>query len=204
MKKTREHTLKLAGIAMLTAIVVILQLLGSFIRLGPFSISLVLVPIVVGAGVYGMGAGTWLGFVFGLIVLISGDAATFLAINPVGAVVTVIVKGTVAGLLVDLVYSGLKKINKYFAVVVSAIICPVVNTGIFLLGCKLFFMDTITQWASAWSAEQGGATNVLAYMILGLVGGNFIFELLVNIIMSPVIVKIVDVGFRRNSNNKSK
>ena len=74
--KNRERIFKMVGIAMLSAIVVILQLLGSFIKFGPFSISLVLVPIVVGAGVYGLGAGTWLGFVFAITVLLSGDAAT--------------------------------------------------------------------------------------------------------------------------------
>lgn len=200
--KNREHTLKLVGIAMLSAVIVILQLLGAFIRLGPFSVSLVLVPIVVGAGVYGIGAGTWLGFVFGIVVLLSGDAATFLAINPLGAIVTVLVKGTVAGLLVDIVYGALKKFNKYVAVVVSAVVCPVVNTGIFLLGCKLFFMDTIAEWAAAWATEQGVVNNILTYIIFGLVGGNFIFELLVNIVMSPVVVRIVDLGFSRSKVKK--
>ena len=67
----RERTRKIVGIALFSAIVVVLQLLGSFIRLGQFSISLVLIPIVVGSAVYGMGSGTWLGFMFGFAVLIS-------------------------------------------------------------------------------------------------------------------------------------
>lgn len=49
MNKTSESmskTQKLTLLALLTAIVVVLQLLGSFIRFGGFSISLVLVPIV--------------------------------------------------------------------------------------------------------------------------------------------------------------
>lgn len=195
--KNRERIIKMVGIAMLSAIVAILQLLGSFIKFGPFSISLVLVPIVVGAGVYGFGAGTWLGFVFAITVLLSGDATTFLAINPAGAVITVIAKGVLAGLAVDIVYGALQKYNKYLAIVISAVICPVVNTGIFLLGCKIFFMGTITEWASAWSAQQGGATNILAYFIFGLVGGNFIFELLANILMCPVILKLVNIGYSK-------
>ena len=43
---------KLVGIGLFTAIVVALQLLGGGIKFGIFSISLVLVPIVVGAAVY--------------------------------------------------------------------------------------------------------------------------------------------------------
>lgn len=191
-RTNRDRIVKLTGIALFSAIVVVLQLLGSFIRFGPFSISLVLIPIVVGAAVYGMGAGAWLGFVFGVVVLISGDAASFLAINPIGTVVTVLLKGILAGLAVDLVYRLLKKINKYVAVVSSAIVCPLVNTAVFLLGCRLFFFETVTEWA--------GGSDVFTYMIVGLVGWNFVFELGFNILMSPGIVRLIDIGtskFRR-------
>ena len=194
---TRERTRKLVGIALFSAIVVVLQLLGAFVRLGPFSISLVLIPIVVGSAVYGKGAGTWLGFLFGVAVLLSGDAASFLAVSVPGTIITVLSKGTLAGLFVDVVYSLLAKVNKYVAVVASAIICPVVNTGIFLLGCKIFFMDTITMWASG---TEFGA-DVAAYMIFGLVGGNFLVELAVNVVLSPVVVRIVDIGLKRSKKN---
>ena len=98
MKSKRIETRVLTGVAIFTAIVVVLQLLGSFVRFGPFSVSLVLIPIVVGAAMYGAGAGAWLGFVFGMAVLLSGDAAAFLPISPLGTVVTVLAKGTLAGL----------------------------------------------------------------------------------------------------------
>ena len=194
---TRERTRKLVGIALFSAIVVVLQLLGAFVRLGPFSISLVLIPIVVGSAVYGKGAGTWLGFLFGVAVLLSGDAASFLAVSVPGTIITVLSKGTLAGLFVDVIYSLLAKVNKYVAVVASAIICPVVNTGIFLLGCKIFFMDTIATWASG---TEFGA-DVASYMIFGLVGGNFLVELAVNVILSPVVVRIVDIGLKRSKKN---
>ena len=48
MKNSRIDTRTLTGLALFTAIVVVLQFLGSFVRFGPFSISLVLIPIVVG------------------------------------------------------------------------------------------------------------------------------------------------------------
>ena len=60
---------KIAGVGLLTALVVVLQLLGSFIKFGTVSISLVLIPIVVGAALYGVGAGAWLGGVFAVVVL---------------------------------------------------------------------------------------------------------------------------------------
>ncbi|MDD6658682.1 MAG: ECF transporter S component [Eubacteriales bacterium] len=182
----KTNTKKIAGIGLLTAIVVVLQLLGSFIHFGPFSISLVLIPIVVGASLYGIGAGAWLGLAFGITVLISGDAATFLTVNPGGTVVTVLLKGTLAGLLAGGVYKLIEKKNKAVATIAAAIVCPVVNTGIFLIGCRLFFFDTIKQWA--------GGTDVFVYMITGLVGFNFLFELGANIILSPTVVKLTKLG----------
>ena len=182
----KTNTKKIAGIGLLTAIVVVLQLLGSFIHFGPFSISLVLIPIVVGASLYGIGAGAWLGLAFGITVLISCDAAAFLTVNPGGTVVTVLLKGALAGLLAGGVYKLIEKKNKAVATIAAAIVCPVVNTGVFLIGCRLFFFDTIKQWA--------GGTDVFVYMITGLVGFNFLFELGANIILSPTVVKLTKLG----------
>ncbi|MBR6573318.1 MAG: ECF transporter S component [Clostridia bacterium] len=187
MKKS-ENVKQLAVGAVLTALVVILQLLGSFIRFGPFSISLVLVPIVLGAALCNAYIGGWLGFVFGVTVLLSGDAAAFLVVNPIGTVITVLAKGLLCGLAAGLVYSTVKHKNNYLAVFLAAVVCPVVNTGIFLLGCKLFFMQTITEWGLAL-----GFANAAEYMFLGLAGGNFIFELVANILLAPVILRILNI-----------
>ena len=187
-KKTMDvHTL--TGVAVFTAIVVVLQLLGSFIRFGPFSISLTLIPIVVGAALYGPWAGAWLGFVFSMVVLISGDAGAFLAVNVLGTILTVLVKGTAAGFLAGVVFRALEKKNTWLAVICAAITCPVVNTGLFLVGCELFFLETVTGWGQAAGFESVGK-----FMIYGLVGGNFLFEMLTNIILSPVILRLIRIG----------
>lgn len=182
-------TLVLAAI--LTALVIILQFLGAFIRFGPFSISLVLIPIVIGAATCGVGISTWLGFVFGLIVLLSGDAAAFLVVNVAGTVLTVLAKGLAAGFLAGLAYKGVSTLlrgkGRFVAVLAAAVVCPLANTGVFLLGCLLFFMDTIAQWAAA--ANLGG--DIAHYMIFVLVGANFLFELGFNIVLSPIVVRIV-------------
>ena len=193
MENKRFNTRKLTGLALLTAVVVILQFLGAFIRFGPFSISLVLIPIVVGAALYGVLAGAWLGFVFGLVVLLSGDAAAFLVISPIGTILVVLLKGALAGLCAGAVYKALSGRNETLAVIVAAIVAPVVNTGIFLLGCLVFFLPTVREWGQAMGFE-----NVGTYMIVGLVGGNFLFELLVNVILSPVIVRLVRLGRKEN------
>lgn len=198
MKTNRASmsTKTLVMAAILTALVTVLQFMGAFIRFGPFSISLVLIPIVIGAATCGTKVSTWLGFAFGVVVLLSGDAAAFLAVDELGTIATVLVKGTAAGFCAGFAYNGVlmtlgrifkQKISRNIAVLVAAIVCPVVNTGVFLIGCLLFFMETVSGWAAA--AGLGG--NVGQYMILGLVGANFLFELASNIILSPVAVRIV-------------
>ncbi|MBQ7491870.1 MAG: ECF transporter S component [Clostridia bacterium] len=198
-KETSRQTdiRKLTGIALFTAIVVVLQLLGSVIRFGPFSISLVLIPIVIGAALYGKLAGTWLGLVFGVAVLLSGDASPFMAVNPLGTVLTVLAKGALAGFLTGWVYSLLTKKNETLAVIVAAVVCPVVNTGVFLLGCLIFFLPTVTAWGQGWAEQLGIQFNLGKYMILGLVGGNFLFELLFNVILGPVIVRLIHLGKKK-------
>ena len=187
--QTKGHfdTKKLVLGAVLTALVVVLQSLGQFIRIGPFAISLVLIPIVIGAATCGTKISTWLGFVFGIVVLIT-DAAAFLAVDVAGTVITVLVKGMACGFCAGIVYSLVSGKNKYFAVLLAAITCPIVNTGIFLLGCVLFFFETISSWGLSL-----GFGSAIEYMFLGLAGGNFLVELAANIILTPVIVRLLSI-----------
>lgn len=184
-----NKTRQLAGLAIFTAIVVVLQLLGTFIRFGTFSVSLVLVPIVIGAALFGAKAGAWLGFVFGLVTLL--DSGAFLPISVFGTVVTCVLKGTAAGWCAGLVYRALARHGETLATIAAAIVCPVVNTGLFLLGCTVFFLPTISGWASA-----AGFENVGTYMVVGFVGLNFLFEVIVNAVLSPVIVRLIRLAKR--------
>ena len=187
--KTNTRTKTIVGIGLFTAIVVVLQALAVALRpTGLFSISLVLVPIVVGAALYGAGAGAWLGFVFGVVVLIN-DASAFLAINIPGTVITCLLKGAMCGLLAGLVYRALAPKSGRLAVIVAAIVAPVTNTGIFLIGCYLFFFDTIKEWAAGAGYESAGA-----FLILAMVGVNFLIEMAVNLVLSAAIVRIIKVG----------
>lgn len=185
-KIDRNKTVKLTTAGILTAVVIVFQFIGASIKFGTFSVSLVLIPIVIGAALCGKGISTWLGLVFSVVVLLSGDAAAFLAIDPLGTVITVILKGSLAGFVGGFAFEMLKKVNTYFAVIISAILVPLTNTGIFLIGCRLFFFDTIKEWAVGLGFE-----NAFTYMIVGLVGVNFIFELVINIVLSPSVVGAV-------------
>ena len=172
----------MVGISLLSAIVVVLQLLGSFIHFGPVSISLVLIPIVVGAAVYGPTAGAVLGGVFSIVVLLQPDTVFFHNITVFGTIVTVMVKGTLSGWLSGAVYRVLAKKNEWIAVLLAAVVCPIVNTGIFALGCRLFFWDALMIL---------GGGDAVTFLFTGMIGVNFIAEFLTNVICAPVILRVL-------------
>ena len=76
----RQKTKTMVGVGLLTAIVVVLQALAVTIPVGIFNLNLVLVPIVVGAALYGTMTGAWLGFVSAILILFTNSAA-FLAVS---------------------------------------------------------------------------------------------------------------------------
>ena len=68
LNSQQQKIFRLTMLAVLTALVLVLQLTGTVIKLpGGTSISLTLVPIVLGAMILGPVGGAWLGFMFGLI-----------------------------------------------------------------------------------------------------------------------------------------
>ena len=82
-------------------------------------------------------------------------------------------------------YKALKGKNGTLAMICSAIVCPVVNTGIFI-GCMLtFFTDVLAAWA--------GGGEIIAYVLSGLILANFVPELLINIIFSPAGAQIARI-----------
>ena len=187
----------IVGLGLLTAIVVVLQTFAIAIRFGIFNITLVLAPIVVGAALYGWKAGAWLGFVFGLVVLFT-DAGAFLAINIPGTIATCILKGALAGTAAGLVYKLVSKKNSVVAVIAAGVVSPIVNTGVFLLGCLIFFLDTIKGWAAVAGCEDVGT-----FMMTSFVGLNFVVELAINLVLSSAIVLIISIG-KKSLLNKRK
>lgn len=181
----------MVGVGLLTAIVVVLQLLGTPLKLGMFAGAIALLPIVIGAALYGWKAGAWLGFAFGATVLLSGDAAPFLAISIPGTIITVLVKGSACGAVAGLVHKLLYRCNKTLAAYAAAIIAPIVNTGVFAVGCYVFFYEGLTQW-NAGSATPYADTT--AYIFLVLIGVNFLAELGTSVLLAPVITRLIGIG----------
>ena len=193
--RANEKTRRLTGLALLTAIIIVLQVVASFVKFGPFAITLALAPIIIGAALYGASAGAWLGGVFGVVVFIAcvagwdvGGNILFTA-NPFLTGILCIVKGALAGLVAGVAFRAIEGRSPMAASITAGVLCPVVNTGIFCIGLSLFFHDTLVAWA--------GGTDLVYYIIFGLTGVNFLLELAINLVLSTVIVRVV--GARKHA-----
>lgn len=180
---------RLTGLALMTGIIIVLQIVASFIKFGPFTITLALAPIIIGAALYGAGAGAYLGGVFGVVVFIAcvagwdmGGNILFTA-RPLVTLILCVVKGALAGLAAGAVYRALAQRSPMAGSILAGIMCPVVNTGIFCLGLAGFYYDTLVAWA--------GGTALVYYVITVLVGLNFLLEMAINLVLSSVIVRVV-------------
>lgn len=204
LKSQRQKTLELVQLAMLAALVVVLQIISALIPpiAGMVSITLTLIPVVIGAILFGKKGGVILGFTFGLIVMINCITALdpggniLWNTNPAITGLLCITKGVLAGLVPAIVYSALggKKIlsasKKIFVTMLAAMLAPIVNTSTFVIGMLIFFKDTLTVWA--------GGQALVVYILLGLAGINFLIEFIINIILTPAIIRIVDVVKKKN------
>lgn len=199
----KQKIIKTVQLALLLALVVVLQLVGSTIKIGPLPMSFVLVPIVIGSILLGAKAGALLGFTFGLITMIMGimgvDTFSFLlwTANPIWFVVICILKATMAGFLPALIYKGLNKVfggkKTMLSTVLASISAPIINTGIFVAGMLLFFFDTMSGLPSMFPDAFGAYNNAFSLVILGLAGLNFVGEFVVNLVLSPAMVRIIAV-----------
>lgn len=184
---------KITGIGLLIAISFVLTIIGNNISIGPVAINLSLIPIAIGAIMYGPIAGLIIGMVNGLAVLLAPSTAPFLSHNVFFTIVTCLLKTGLAGLISGLIFKLFKKVNYSFAVILSSILIPIVNTG-FFTGCVfLFFYDLLL---------KGQGANAFVYFCLTIVGWNFIFELLVSSILSPTLIHVTKVIQKRRKDEQ--
>ena len=214
MKSTRTKTLYLVELSILTALTIVLQLLGSLLTgFTGLPMSFVLIPIVIAAIHLGPMAGAWLGAVFGIVTIIMGfsglDPFTNVLLNNFGIIKMLIcialcmVKAIVAGLGSGFLYKGLNKLfkgkNVTLTTILAAVAAPLLNTGIFIIGMLLFYFNDT-------AAIQAGIAEILKielpketivppmkYIFLVLVGWNFISEFAINLIISPAVSRVIDV-----------
>ena len=195
MKQKKQNLSQLVGTAILAALVVVLQTFV-VIPIGIFFITLTLVPIIIGAILYGSRAGAFLGAVFGVTVAVqvvtgAAGALSFMMFErlPVVTLVLCVIKGALAGLASGMICSAMKKSGRNkLAVILSSISAPIVNTGVFVLGLFVFYFDLMTEFA------VGNAyASTAAFIFIGIVGLNFIVEFAVNVALIPIVLRILHI-----------
>lgn len=197
--KTTQRTRQLVGMAALAAIIIILQV-AVLIPLGPFNITLTLVPLILGAILYGPVAGAVLGAVFGVVVaiqVVTGAAGPYsfmmFELLPVITMALCVIKGAAAGWIAGLINKLLASINKNkLGIILATLICPIVNTGIFALGLFIFYGNL----TSTWAVEEGFA-SIFAFVMLFMIGLNFLVEFAINVLLSPVVLRIITLVKRQ-------
>ena len=195
MKKARSLTnvKNLTLLALMTALVAVFQCIGLIIPIGFNVGAFALVPIVIGAAMLGPIAGLWLGFIFGLVVIVTGQASAFYAFGVVQTVIVVLLKGALAGWVSGLVFKLFEKKNSLAAIVTSSVLCPVINTAIFTLASFTVFFPGIKGWAT------GAGKDMISFVFLTLIGANFFVELGICLIFSTVAHRIILIGKKMRS-----
>lgn len=168
----------------LTILVVVLYLVTPSI-FGAFSLVFSLLPILIGAKLYGLLASAWLGFSFGVATLIRQDINLFMGMEPVVTVVMCLIMGAVVGLSVSFVYQVLSKKNETSATFISAIISPVVKI-IILTPFALIFFGGFIQYMGKFGVFLEDP------MVRDLVI-NISSDILAALIMSPISIIIVKI-----------
>lgn len=190
MNKEHSNTQRLAILAVLTAIVIILQV-AVVIPLGPFTVTLTMLPIIIGAILYGPVGGAALGAAFGIVVsiqVVTGAAGAFstamLEFQPAATILVCLLKGIAAGAAAGAFFRLFRRRSFYLGVVMAAVIAPIINTGIFSVTCLTIFRSLIEN-------ALGTSGNLLLVFLTTFIGLNFLVEFGVNVALTPIVMRIL-------------
>ncbi len=197
MNRSKFSTRDLAELALLTAVILLLAFtpLG-YIRTAGLEITLIVVPVAVGAVTLGPAAGAVLGGVFGITSFIqcfgvSTLGTVLLGVNPVFTFLVCVPTRILDGFLTGLIYRGLRKIRISGGVsaTVANVCCPLLNT--------VFFMGTMVTLFAETMRQQYGMEAVLPFIVAS-VGVNGLVEAAACFIVGTAVTLALGKALRRN------
>ena len=184
--KNAFNTKSIVITGLLLALEIIFQIIGNYLQIGPANLNVALVPIVLAGVLCGPISGAVLGFFNGIMALLSPSTiAIFMPIDPVGTVMACLLKCTLAGALGGFVFKFFKNKHQLMGLILISLLVPTVNTGIFCIMCLIFFRPFLE------SGVGNTFPNIGAFLVFGVVGWNFILELLTTAVLSPLIGMIL-------------
>lgn len=212
--KKKNNVKGLVGIASLSSLVVILQLMSNYIQIGTVSITLALIPLVMGAIIYGPGVGFFLGALMGALIITAPSTSLFLGFNVWATIILCILKTGLAGAIVGFAYKGiirLKFLKQYkfpVAIIVSSLLAPIINTSIFIFGTAIMFQGLSID-GNILVPSTGGFGEAFTAAVGFVVLTNFVIEFCVEVILSPSLVYLAkilgnkfDLGFSKDFKNE--
>ena len=180
MKKITTRQIVITGLFL--AIEIIFQVIGNYLQFGPVNINLSLITIVLAAAMCGPLSGAVVGFFNGILALFSPSTlAIFMPISPIGTVLACLLKCTIAGLVAGFVFNALKKKHKLIGLLLSSFLVPVINTAIFVIFCLIFFRPFLE------SGVGEAFPNIGAFLVFGVIGWNFVFEIITTVVLSTAV-----------------
>ena len=206
MVSTNLRTTKLVQLALFTAIIFIMAFTPiGYIKTPGLEITLLVVPVAVGAIVLGPVTGAILGAVFGLTSFIqcfgmSPFGATLLGINAFGTFIVTMVPRILMGWLTGLAFRGIKKFDRTnnISYAAASLAGPLLNTALFMGTLVLFFYRT--DYIQGF-ADTLGTESVFTF-ILAFVGVNGLIEAAVCFVLGTAISKTLDVISRKTTANR--
>lgn len=198
---SRVRTLKMVQLAMFTAIILLLAFtpLG-YIKL-PLGLAITLIglPVIIGAITLGPTGGAILGTVFGLTSFAQAfgmDAlgTILIAENPIGLFITCMVPRILMGWLTGLIFTGLKKIDKtsFISYAASSLAGSLLNTILFLTSLMAFFYKSLLRLNIV---EVPGNINPFMLAVI-MAGFNALAEALVCLIIGTAVSKFIDMHIK--------
>lgn len=182
-----------ALLGILIALVIVLQLFASAIPMFGITLNFSLIPIALAGILMGWLGGAIVGFSCGLVVFITmavlgqePSTAFLFQTNPVILTIMCIGKTTLAGIVSGLLFKIIEKRNSVVAVGVSSIIIPIVNTAVYMIGIVLM-KNSAAEFMGLTSSSAGLVFSV----VFGLIWLNFVLEMVINIIFTPIIYRVI-------------
>lgn len=198
MSKAAISTGKMVRMAVLVAIIIIMSFtpLG-FLPVGALSLTLLPIPVAVGAILYGPLAGASLGLLFGIMsfarALMGLDLGpVLLSISPFLTFLACVIPRILEGWLSGLIFRALYKIDRTRLVsfAVSGFTTAAFNTIFFMGGLMLLFWKSFVVGYAEGSGVSGGALTVILF-IMGSVVVQAIIEAVICAVVSGAVSKIM-------------
>ena len=192
-----KKTLMLAQAGVLAAIMLIFHFTGiGYFKFGIFEMTIMMVPVIIGAITVGPLAGAALGAIFGTSVVLLPGTAPLMAINPIAVIVLcVVVRGLGLGALSGVMFRLFQKIdkNKVWSFEATGLITALLNTVITLAGLVIIF------GSNPDFNVEGLTSSALFTALIAGVGVQAVFEALICTVVAGIIAKAVMTYLNKTS-----